>query len=119
MNSYYLALSWNRAGNYQLFKFSLALPKPEQLTWDFPEGAERSSKVGKRLRGRDQAETLFEWYGESGGQLKYYPRVEHALWKSEIFRLEPLPENEKARFGVLAKARSYFPKLWDAISRGD
>ncbi|MGZ9226354.1 MAG: hypothetical protein ACXW4M_12450, partial [Anaerolineales bacterium] len=34
--SFYLALSWNTKGEYQLFKFSLDLPDPLRLTWDFP-----------------------------------------------------------------------------------
>jgi hypothetical protein len=64
------------------------------------------------LRGQDEKGTLFEWYGESGGQLKYYPLVEHALWKSDIFQLEPLPMDWREKHGILAKARDYFPNLW-------
>jgi hypothetical protein len=114
--SFYLALSWNTQGEYQLFKFSLQLPSPTQLTWDFPmvknNGEERH---GRRLRGQDQYGTLFEWYGESGGQLKYYPLVENALWKSEVFNLEPLPKNWQAKHGILKKAKDYFPDRWNNL----
>lgn len=112
--SFYLALSWNEQGEYQLFKFSLSLPKPSSLKWDFPSVTNNGEKrSGRRLRGQDKFGTLFEWYGESGGQLKYYPLVKNALWKSDIFRLEPLPGNWYEKHGILAKAKDYFPALWE------
>lgn len=111
--SFYLALSWNTKGEYQLFKFSLDLPDPLRLTWDFPViEINGEVKYARRLRGQDEKGTLFEWYGESGGQLKYYPLVESALWKSEIFHLEPLPVDWSEKHGILTKAQDYFPKLW-------
>lgn len=117
--SFYLALSWNVQGEYQLFKFSLSLPRASSLKWDFPSvtnsGEERS---GRRLRGQDKQGTLIEWYGESGGQLKYYPLVKNALWKSEIFRLEPLPANWNEKHGILAKVKDYFPGLWKNLEQG-
>jgi hypothetical protein len=111
--SFYLALSWNIRGEYQLFKFSLDLPDPVRLTWDFPIiEINGELKQARRLRGQDEEGTLFEWYGESGGQLKYYPLVKNALWRSEIFHLEPLPGNWNEKHGILTKARDYFPELW-------
>ncbi len=116
--SCYLALSWNKLGNYQLFKFQLELPRAEDILWDFPlvEDAAGNQKPGRRLRGQDKQGVLFEWYGESGGQLKYYPLVADALWKSEIFSLEPLPQTDSDHFGIIAKARSYFPERWSSLS---
>lgn len=102
--SFYLVLSWNRQGWYQLHQFKVALPKPATLKWYFP--------TKRCLRGDDRTGTLFEWYGESGGQLKYYPLSEKAIWCSSQFQLEPL-KNVK---GVLAKAAAYFPKAWKRIS---
>lgn len=114
--SFYLALSWNNQGEYQLFKFALELPQPETITWDFPNTLRKGQETpGRRLRGQDATGTLFEWYGESGGQLKYYPLVENALWKSEIFHLEPLPNDWEQKHGILAKAKDYFPKSWGKI----
>ena len=114
--SFYLALSWNVQGEYQLFKFALSLPKVSSLKWDFPlaknNGEER---ISRRLRGQDKKGTLFEWYGESGGQLKYYPLVENALWNSPIFRLEPLPVDWNEKHGILTKAKDYFPDLWKIL----
>jgi hypothetical protein len=115
--SFYLALSWNNQGEYQLFKFALELPKPESLTWDFPNAVRQGQETpGRRLRGKDETGTLFEWYGESGGQLKYYPFVENSLWKSEIFHLEPLPRGWEQKHGILAKAKDYFPESWEKIT---
>ncbi len=114
--SFYLALSWNTKGEYQLFKFSLDLPDAAQLSWDFPKVENNGEeKHGRRLRGQDKSGTLFEWYGESGGQLKYYPLVQNALWKSEIFQLEPLPANWNTKNGILAKAKDYFPDRWKLL----
>jgi hypothetical protein len=114
--SLYLALSWNPQGEYRLFKFALTLPDPATLRWDFPSVKIRGEEQQcRRLRGQDEAGTLFEWYGESGGQLKYYPLVKDALWHSEVFRLEPLPENWSEKHGILAKAKDYFPRLWGTL----
>lgn len=100
--SFYLVLQWDRKkGLYQLFQFSLNLPDPQELIWQV---------TGRRLIGRDSTGILFEWYGFSGGQLKYYPRIESALWHSPVFSLEPLPNNLES--GLLYKAASYFPLQW-------
>jgi hypothetical protein len=117
LNSFYLALSWSLKGEYQLYKFPLELPDPSLLVWDFPMvKGNGEQKHGRRLRGQDAYGTLFEWYGESGGQLKYYPLAENATWKSQIFSLESLPENWNEKHGILAKARDYFPKAWEGVA---
>ena len=61
---------------------------------------------------RHTAGRVFEWYGQSGGQLKYYPLADTATWASARFRLEPLPDD--LPHGILAKAQAYFPQLWPA-----
>ena len=111
--SCYVTLSWDINGWYQLHQFSLSLPDPNQLRWTFPtymKGGE--SSVGNHLKGNDAHGSLFEWYGESGGQLKYYPLVEDATWGSDRFKLEPLPSDRE--HGVLHKVQSYFPEQWAA-----
>jgi len=114
--SFYLTLSWNEQGEYQLFRFALSLPKVTSLKWDFPSVTSKGKeRTGRRLRGQDKLGTIIEWYGESGGQLKYYPLVKNALWKSEIFQLEPLPENWYEKHGTLAKAQDYFPARWKSL----
>jgi hypothetical protein len=106
--SYYLVLSWNKQlGDYQLHQFPLQL-LDHGLKWCFP--AEEA-----HLRGDDETGKLYEWYGESGGQLKYYPPVSAAIWTSDRFKLEPLPTGNVLN-GLVAKAMTYFPRLWSEIN---
>ncbi len=111
--SCYLILSWSRDGWYQLHQFAITLPEPDSLEWDFPTLADRegSRRVARHLRATDSdGGAVFEWYGESGGQLKYYPLAENALWESSRFRLELIPSGQE--HGILRKARTYFPSQW-------
>ncbi len=132
--SSYLVLSWHKKGEYQLHQFPIYLPDPKKLIWDFPtvtkKGKGKKTKPakgdkekqvdeqpeereGRRIRGRDTIGTVFEWYGESGAQLKYYPLAEAASWSSDIFRLESLP-SPPSEYGLLARVKQYFPKQWEA-----
>jgi hypothetical protein len=109
--SSYLVLSWNRASLYQLHQFSLALPNPYELSWQFPN---KKGGEGRRLAAHDKTGLLFEWYGESGGQLKYHPLASSSAWSSEVFRLQPLGNIE---YGILKKVAAYFPQEWAAANR--
>lgn len=96
--SCYLVLSWNNAGLYQLHQFSLQLPNPEELSWYFPVKVVKDIEQAARHINGDGADgRVFEWYGESGGQLKFYPKASSALWQSEMFCLEPLPDVEHGK----------------------
>jgi hypothetical protein len=77
--------------------------------------SKNGDEPANRLCGDDRLGTLFEWYGTSGGQLKYYPLAKNALWASNVFRLEPLPSSEDIQYGIIAKTRTYYPHLWDTI----
>jgi hypothetical protein len=103
-SSSYLVLSWNKTGWYQLHQFPIFMPAPGSLNWHFP--------TARCLKGDDALGTLFEWYGESGGQLKYYPLTKNAIWSSERFRLEPLKNVEH---GIIAKVTAYFPERWSKV----
>ena len=101
--SSYLLLQWHKAtSRYQLFQYPVQLPNPEALIWEVN---------GRRLIGRDQKGVIIEWYGHSGGQLKYYPLASDVIWASSIFHLEPLPENDLG-YGLKRRVIDYFPKLW-------
>ncbi len=105
--SFYLILQWHkRSGRYQLFQYQTQLPTPETLFWE---------AAGRRLIGRDDDGVLIEWYGHSGGQLKYYPFSYDAIWSSEVFQLEPLPEGD---YGLKWRVREYFPDLWRTNDEG-
>jgi hypothetical protein len=103
--SLFLNLLWNdRTGDYRLLQFPIQLPDPSTLTW---------SVDGRRLIGRNESDILFEWYGHSGGQLKYYPPISQAVWISENLRLEPL---QSPRGDLLVdKAAAYFPEKWPLL----
>jgi hypothetical protein len=102
--SFYLLMQWHqKSGDYQLYQFPLKFPNPEELNWQV---------LGKRLIGKDKnSNKLFEWYGFSGGQLKYYPSVDDAQWVSEVFKLEPLPASH-FKYSLQQKVIEYFPELW-------
>jgi hypothetical protein len=113
--SSYLALSWNFDGLYQLYQFKLALLNAAELNWYFPIYVRRGREVvANHLNGDEKSGRLFEWYGESGAQLKYYPLAETALWESERFRLEPLPQDRD--HGIISKAQAYFSEQWPEVS---
>ena len=105
--SFYLILQWHkRSGRYQLFQYQTQLPDPKTLFWE---------AVGRRLIGRDDNGVIIEWYGHSGGQLKYYPLADNAIWASNVFQLEPLPAGE---YGLKRRVREYFSELWHASDEG-
>ncbi len=88
--SSYLVLQWGKNNWYQLFQFPVYLPDPRTLFWHYPI---KTQKDGTEIQavglvGKDEYGTIFQWYGDSGGQLKYYPLVKNALWKSPRFQLE-------------------------------
>lgn len=109
-NSIYLCLSYrewedDRPRLYQLHSFSLLFP--EGIEWEYR---------GKALKGYDpQApnEVLFDWYAQSGGQLKYYPRAASARFSSPVFTLE-----DAKNIDLFDKAASYWPDEWDAVEAG-
>ena len=109
-NSCFLTLSYDNKGSYQLHQFQLSLPNPKDLEWECPGYPKKESKS---IVGSDEAGKLFDWYGISGGQLKYYPLVTNAKWKSEKFQLEALPGDRD--HGILRKASDYFPDKWAAV----
>lgn len=115
--SSYLVLSWNSKGQYQLHQFSLELPDPTRLRWYFPvKMTKEGEKPADRLCGAHENGVIFEWYGQLGGQLKYYPLASNAIWASHIFQLEPLPSLENMRYGILAKTQTYFPTQWQKVA---
>ena len=115
--SYYLTLSWNRNGWYQLHQFPIALPDPSSLTWTFPTTKRKGEEHIGNLQGSDSKGVMFEWYGDSGGQLKYYPLTENSVWESSRFRLEPITAGQE--HGILNKARTYFPTQWLNANQSD
>lgn len=118
--SFYLVLEWDGKGNdYQLFQYSLQLPDPRTLKWYFPVVTDKGGKEkpALHLSGDDEFGTIFEWYSNSGGQLKYYPLTQDALWHSDKFQLASLPKLEDLAYGIVSKAKMYFPLMWNRVSK--
>lgn len=108
-NSVHLVFSYGKLHNikevrkYQVHVFNLGFP--EGIIWTFYSKS--------CLRGYDPKypdEALFDWYGLSGGQLKYYPRASEAKYKSSIFEtLSP------AKISLRKRVEEYWPDEWDSI----
>ncbi len=96
--SFYLVLQWDeKTLTYRMYQYALAFPDPVMLSW---------SAQGRRLVGEDVCGVAIEWYGHSGGQLKYYPPVEQAIWVSEIFTVDTVIWIT-FDYGLLAGNRTY------------
>ena len=111
--SCYMTLMYNRAGFYQVHWFRLGLPEPTKLRWYYPKIKVKGKlQNAGHLNGDDKnGGRVFEWYSRSGGQLKYYPLAQDAIWASDRFRLEPISP-DKSKIDLPAKAKLYFPDLW-------
>ncbi|CAE6837241.1 hypothetical protein [Paraburkholderia aspalathi] len=67
----------NGERTYQVSSFHAALPPP--ATWTIE---------GRRLIGKDENDqVVYEWYGLSGAQFKYYPKIADRLHGTELFTL--------------------------------
>ncbi|ROR64830.1 hypothetical protein EDD26_0181 [Agrococcus jenensis] len=71
----------------------------------------RWEAVGKRLDGyiyeRGGEHRLWQWFADSGGQLKYYPPLSWGEWSSQSFTLE-----EAQPVSLRSRAIEYFGHLW-------
>ena len=88
-----------RYASWRLFWYPLAFKDPAQLRW---------VSVGRAIQAYEGDHRLWEWYGQSGGQLKYYPLVADAIWDSGSFELEAPPGPDTFQ----AKAERYWPGRW-------
>ncbi len=71
------------------------------------KGVKKSSIAGYIDIGGGKERRLWQFYANSGGQLKYYPPVEWAEWTTELFELE-----EPSVRGPRDKVDEYWPGLW-------
>ena len=84
---------------YVVHSFPLNLPKP--IRWE--------KYTHKCLRGFDPDhpnQALYDWYPNSGGQLKYYPRAEDAKFSSGIFESLKAP-----KISMVKLAQQYWPQI--------
>jgi hypothetical protein len=76
----------------------------------YPRGINWKYKSSSCLSGYDPDEpdkVLVDWYGVSGGQLKYYPKTSKARFNTPVFTVPEAPKN----LSILQKALEYFPHL--------
>lgn len=76
--------------------FPIKLPQPARWAFRAPKSASRGSRA---LVGYDEdGGNLYEWYGLSGSQFKYFPKLTSRLWGSPLFTLpKPVVESLPAR----------------------
>lgn len=106
--SVYLVVSYSKPKAteerlYQVHSFELG----------FPQGIKWSFRSTKCLRGFDPnypGEILFDWYGLSGGQLKYYPRAATALFDSPVFSLL-----SPKVLSITQRSKVYWPDEWSGF----
>jgi hypothetical protein len=103
-NSRYVCVSYSKENDsddrlYQIHSFPLIYK--DGIKWEY-----KSNRCLTGLDPDDQTESLFDWYGSSGGQLKYYPRAMDALYKSDVFRMLKPP----SKVTLTDKAKLYFPR---------
>jgi hypothetical protein len=105
-SSVYITVSYSRATpgvgrQYQVHSFNLDFPR--NIRWEY---------ISNRcLRGYDdrfENEVVFDWYGLSGGQLKYYPRANESIYKTESFTLL-----KPTHISIIEKAEAYWPEQFD------
>lgn len=109
--SFYLTCLYHqKKGLYQLFALPFLLPDPTLLNWTLRESKDGNQNRGTLIATKDN-KVIIEWYGTSGGQLKYYPTMNDVIWHSEQFKLEPIPQIESG-YGLKQKAKAYFPDKW-------
>lgn len=109
--SFYLTCLYDqKRALYQLFALPFLLPNPSALDWEVRESKEGDENKGTLIAKKDD-KVIIEWYGTSGGQLKYYPTETDVIWQSDEFKLEPIPDIESG-YGLIQKAKSYFPDKW-------
>lgn len=110
--SFYLTCLYDlKTKLYQLFALPFLLPDPSSLEWELRESKDGNENKGTLIAKKDD-KLVIEWYAISGGQLKYYPSENDALWQSEQFELEPIGNIENG-YGLIQKAKDYFPDKWN------
>lgn len=100
-HSCYLCVSYSKDTpsnrRYQIHSFGLQYPK--DITWKYTSDSCLSAYD-------TLGEKLIDWYGVSGGQLKYYPKANAAIFSTNVFKLLPPPK----QLSIKDKARIHFPE---------
>jgi hypothetical protein len=98
-----------------LFQIPLSMPSSKTVRWCCPLKKYKDKMVpSKRIQGDVDQLKIFDFYGTSGGQLKYYYPLEWPIFWSTSFQLESVPD-EHGKHDIFKKAQLYFPDAWKEI----
>lgn len=96
--------------NFEIAAFGLSLSVADPRTdieWVAEGRTVISSIAGYIDIGTGKPHRLWQFFGNSGGQLKYYPPVGWEEWRSGTFQLEEPPVHDMAQ-----KVEDYWPGAW-------
>lgn len=109
-SSRYLVLSHNKAwSDFQVLCYALDLHMADprtQVRWEV-EGRRQPTSLAGYISSGARRHRLWQFYPNSGGQLKYYPPLSWAEWRSPVFQLEQPPVKS-----LLERVEEYFPGRW-------
>lgn len=87
----------------QCFPLNLRIADPRRDIYWAVEGR----ALNGYIQVGDRTHRLWQWYGYSGGQLKYYPLLEWAEWRTAPFQLEDVPATS-----LRTRAIDFFGNAW-------
>ncbi len=115
-NSTYLVLLYSKKTcEFQLYQYrcDLFIADAGQFNWSVPQYVDKDGNPHYRehLCGEKNGIRYVQWFW-AAGHLKFFPRVQDAIWTSDRFTLEPLPSTELT---IVDKAKAYFPEQWKHV----
>jgi len=109
-SKYLLLTHDSRWRDFEVASFDLNLQRLDART-DIEWVTEGRNGVISSLAGYfevdEKRHRLWQFYGNSGGQLKYYPLLGWEEWRSGVFQLEEPPVHD-----LKTKVQDYWPGLW-------
>lgn len=112
--SFFLSMIYDTSSTRcSLFLLPLKLPNPRFLEWYCPMKKKNGSEVKcNRIQGDLSGFKVFDYYGNSGGQLKYYYLLSWPVLWSVSFTLEEIPSHLLTKDSASRKAEIYFEEFW-------
>lgn len=108
-SKYLLLTHDSRWEKFQIVCFDLNVltrAKPHEIKW-VVEGRDNPSSVAGYIETANGSHRLWQWYANSGGQLKFYPPKEWENWSTEEFELSTPPIKT-----MKDRVDEYWPGAW-------
>lgn len=109
-SKYLLCTHDSRWVNFEIACFDLNVltaVDPRQIDWRAEGRNGAISSLAGYIDTSNGPHRLWQWYANSGGQLKFYPPVGWEEWRSGIFQLEEPPLHD-----LVDKVETYWPGAW-------